>query len=142
MPTFADIAETFRAAGTDLRLELMRDYAGQLPVLPDTYAEMRDAGLGAVPECRSAVFLHVTVEEGRMQIHADAPREAATARAFVAILREAFHEAPPVAARTAPDSPLDEMGLSGDLGLQRTKGLRAMYRRVRQAAIEHAPKQA
>ena len=122
MPTFADIAETFRAAGPDLRLELMRDYAGQLPVLPDAYAEMRDAGIGAVPECRSAAFLHVAVEAGRMEIHADAPREAATARAFLAVLREAFHEAPPTTVRVAPDRPLDAMGLSDQLGVSRESG--------------------
>ncbi len=134
MSTFADIAEPFRAAGPDLRLELMRDYAGQLPPLPEAYAEMRDAGLGAVPECRSAVFLHVALKEGRMQIQADAPRAAATARAFLAVLRKAFHEARPAAVATAPADPLRAMGLVDQLGRQRIRGLRAMYRRVRQTA--------
>ena len=142
MPTFDEIAETFQNAGADLRRDLLRDYARRLPPLPDAYAEMRDAGLGAVPECRSAAFLHVAVEAGRMGIHADAPREAATARAFLAVLREAFHEASPATVRTAPDRPLYAMGLYDQLGMQRKSGLRAMYRRVQQAATEHAPKQA
>lgn len=121
-------------AGPDVRLELMRDYARRLPDLPEAYAEMRDAGLGTVPECQSPVFLYVDVEEGRVQIHADAPREAATARAFLAILREAFHEAPPDAVMAAPETPLDQLGLSDQLGLQRTRGLTAMYQRVREGA--------
>lgn len=142
MAPFADIADAFRVAGPDLRLELMRDYARRLPVLPAAYAEMRDAGLGTVPECQSPVFLYVEVEEGRVRLYADAPREAATARAFLAVLHEAFHETAPDAVCAAPDRPLDEMGLSGALGLQRKKGLRALYRRVRRAATEHVPTQA
>jgi len=134
MATFADIAETFRAAGPDLRLELMRDYAGRLPDLPDAYAEMRDAGLGTVPECQSAVFLYVEGEGEHVRIHADAPREAATARAFLAILHEAFHEARPSAVEAAPDDPLRRLGWADRVGLQRKKGLTALYRRVRQAA--------
>lgn len=134
MSTFAEIAETFRAAGPEFRLELMRDYAGRLPDLPDAYAEMRDAGLGSVPECQSPVVLYVEVEDGRVQLHADAPREAATARAFLAILREAFHDARPTAVETAPDDPLEQLGWADQVGLQRRKGLTALYRRVRQAA--------
>jgi cysteine desulfuration protein SufE len=136
MPTFEEIAETFRHAGADLRLDLLRDYARQLPPLPAPYAEMRDAGVGGVPECRSAAVLFAEVEDERVLLYADAPREAATARAFLAILHEAFHEKAPATVRTAPDRPLDEMGLSDALGLQRKKGLRALYRRVQQAAAE------
>lgn len=135
MPTFAEIAETFRAAGPDLRLELMRDYARQLPDLPEAYAEMRDAGIGTVPECQSPVFLYVEVEEDHVLVHADAPREAATARAFLAVLHEAFHEARPGAVEEAPDDPLEQMGLADRVGLQRRKGLTALYRRVRQAVM-------
>lgn len=133
MPTFAEIAETFRAAGPGLRLELMRDYARQLPDLPEAYVEMRDAGIGTVSECQSPVFLYVEVEEDRVLLHADAPREAATARAFLAVLHEAFHEARPAAVEDAPDDPLEQMGLADRMGLQRRKGLTALYRRVRQA---------
>ncbi|MFB6249198.1 MAG: SufE family protein [Salinibacter sp.] len=134
MSTFAEIAKTFRAAGPDLRIDLLREYAGRLPPLPDAYAEMRDAGIGSVPECRSAAFLHVEVEDGRVRLYADAPREAATARAFLAILREAFHDASLSAVRTAPADPLARLGLAEQLGLQRKKGLTALYRRVREAA--------
>ena len=133
MATFAEIAETFRVAGPDLRLELLRDYARQLPDLPKDYAEMRDAGLGTVPECQSPVFLYVEVKEGRVLLYADAPREAATARAFLAVLHEAFHEARPADIEEAPDDPIEQMGLTNRLGLQRRKGLTALYRRVQQA---------
>ena len=133
MAAFDEIAETFRAAGPDLRIELMRDYASRLPDLPATYAEMRDAGLGTVPECQSPVFLYVEVEDECVQIYADAPREAATARAFLAVLREAFHEERSSALTEAPDDPLEQMGLADQVGLQRRKGLTALYQRVRQA---------
>lgn len=137
MSTFAEIAETFRAAGSDFRLELMRDYAHRLPDLPAAYAEMRDAGIGTVPECQSPVFLYVEVEDGRVQLHADAPREAATARAFLGILREAFHDARPAAVEAGPKDPLEQLGWTDQVGLQRRKGLTALYERVRQA-VENA----
>lgn len=136
MSTFAEIAETFRTAGPDFRLELMRDYARRLPDLPNDYAEMRDAGLGTVPECQSPVVLYVEVEDERVRLYADAPREAATARAFLAILREAFHDARPAAVRAAPDDPLEQLGWADQVGLQRRKGLTALYRRVRRAVEE------
>jgi len=47
----------------------------------------------------------------------------------------------PVAGYAAPDRPLGEIGLSDALGLRRKPGLRALYRRVRRAAIKHAPRQ-
>ena len=131
MPTFADIAETFRMAGRDLRLDLMREYAHRLPELPEKYAEMRDAGLGTVAECQSPVFLYVEVKDGRVRLYADAPREAATARAFLGILHEAFHDTPPSAVRAAPSDPLVSLDLAEHVGLQRRKGLRALYQRVR-----------
>ena len=132
MPKFNDIAAPFRMADRDFRLELLLEYAEKLPPLPERYHELRDAGLNMVHECQSPVFLMPEVEEGRVRLYADVPRNAPTARAFTSILHEAFDGAPPADVEEAPEDALQQLGLSKLLGMQRTQGLAAIYRRVRE----------
>jgi cysteine desulfuration protein SufE len=131
MPTLEEIAEPFQMVDNDMRLELLLEYAEKLPPLPDEYHEMRDAGLNMVHECQSPVFLHIEVEDDTVQLIGDVPREAPTARAFVSIMREAFHGATPDAVSDAPPDALRLLGLSGLLGMQRTQGLSAIYQRIK-----------
>ena len=131
MPTLEEIAEPFQMVDNDMRLELLLEYADKLPPLPDDYREMRDAGLDMVHECQSPVFLHIEVEDNTVQLIGDVPREAPTARAFVSIMREAFHGATPEEVADAPSDPLRLLGLSGLLGMQRTRGLSAIYQRIK-----------
>jgi cysteine desulfuration protein SufE len=131
MPTLEEIAEPFQMVDNDMRLELLLEYAEKLPPLPEDYHEMRDAGLNMVHECQSPVFLHIEVEDDTVQLIADVPREAPTARAFVSIMREAFHGATPDEVAEAPSDPLRLLGLSGLLGMQRTRGLSAIYQRIK-----------
>jgi len=73
-----------------------------------------------------------------VQLHADVPREAPTARAFVSIMREAFHGATPEEVAEAPPDVLRLLGLSGLLGMQRTQGLSAIYRRIKNEVARKA----
>src|SRR4051812_10844104 len=69
------------------RIEMLIDFAKNLPPLPDRLAAHKDAS-HRVEECQSPVFLFVELEGGRVAIHADAPIEAPTVRGFVALLVE------------------------------------------------------
>jgi cysteine desulfuration protein SufE len=131
MPALEEIAEPFQMVDNDMRLEMLLEYAEKLPPLPDDYREMRDAGLNMVHECQSPVFLHIEVEDDTVQLIGDVPREAPTARAFVSIMREAFHGAPPDEVADAPSDALRLLGLSSLLGMQRTRGLSAIYQRIK-----------
>lgn len=131
MSTLEDIAEPFQAVDRDMRLELMIEYAEKLPPLPEKYHELRDAGMHMVHECQSPVFLTVEVEDNTVHLYGDVPRQAPTARAFVSILKEAFDGATPQEVAEAPDDALRLLGLSGLLGMQRTRGLSAIYQRVK-----------
>lgn len=130
MPTFDDIAAPFRMVDRDMRLELLLEYAEKLPPLPGEYESLREAGLEMVHECQSPVFLHVEVN-GSVRLYGHVPREAPTARAFVSILHEAFDGADPKTVDDAPDDPLRQLGLAKLLGMQRTQGLSAIYRKVK-----------
>jgi len=131
MPTLEEIAEPFQMVDNDMRLELLLEYADKLPPLPEEYREMRDAGLNMVHECQSPVFLHIEVDDDTVQLIGDVPREAPTARAFVSIMREAFHGATPDEVAEAPSDALRVLGLSSLLGMQRTQGLSAIYQRIK-----------
>jgi cysteine desulfuration protein SufE len=131
MPALEEIAEPFQMVDNDMRLEMLLEYAEKLPPLPDDYREMRDAGLNMVHECQSPVFLHIEVEDDTVQLIGDVPREAPTARAFVSIMREAFHGATPDEVAEAPSDALRLLGLSSLLGMQRTRGLSAIYQRIK-----------
>lgn len=131
MATFEEIADTFQSVEPDFRLELLLDYAEKLPPLPERYHALRDEGLGMVHECQSPVFLQVEVEDDTVHLYADVPREAPTARAFVAILHEAFDEQPTTVVHDAPDDVLRQLGLRTMLGARRTRGLSAIYQQFR-----------
>ncbi len=138
MPTLEEIAEPFQMVDNDMRLELMLEYADKLPPLPEDYRAMRDAGLNMVHECQSPVFLHIEVKDDAVKLIADVPREAPTARAFVSIMREAFHGATPDEVDEAPPDALRMLGLSGLLGMQRTQGLSAIYQRIKNEVAKKA----
>ena len=67
------------------RIELLIDFAKNLPALPDRLIAHKDA-THRVEECQSPVYIFVELDGDRVSIHADAPIEAPTVRGFVAIL--------------------------------------------------------
>ncbi len=131
MPTFDEIADVFQSADPELRLELLLDYSDRLPPLPERLHPLREAGLEMVHECQAPVFLHVEVGEDAVHLFPSVPREAPTARAFCTILHEAFDGASPEAVAAAPTAALHRLGLDRLLGMQRVRGLSAIYQRVK-----------
>ena len=123
--------DRFRRAGREMRLQLLLGYAKRFPELPPELVEARDAGLNRVHECQTPLFLWVGVEEGRVRIHADAPREAPTVRGFMSFLIDVLDGEPPQAAADLPDTLLEDLGLGEVLGVMRTQGLGAVIRRVK-----------
>jgi cysteine desulfuration protein SufE len=122
----------FRSLNREMRLQALLGYARKFPEIPEELTEARDAGLGRVEECQTPLFLWVSVtEEGLIQIHADAPREAPTVRGFVSFLMELLNGQPADTIAKLPQDVLSEMGLAEVLGVMRTNGLSAVLYRVR-----------
>ena len=119
----------------DLRLEILMDYANLLPPLPAVYHPLRDAGFNMVEECQSPVFLMIEVRDGLVSIIADVPEEAPTTRSIVSILVQAFDGRPAETVLEAPANLLHALGLSRLLGMVRTRGLTAVYQRVRREVM-------
>ena len=123
--------ERFRALSPELRLQALLAHSNRFPELSDELRAARDRGLGRVEECQTPLFLWVGVEEGRVRIHADAPREAPTIRGFVGFLVEALDGGPVSAVADLPEDVMDRMGLNEVLGPLRTRGLGTVIRRLR-----------
>jgi cysteine desulfuration protein SufE len=123
--------QRFHALPRELRLQALLAQAKRFPELPPELAEARDRGLGRVEECQTPLYLWVGVEDGRVRIHADAPREAPTVRGFVGFLVEALDGADPAIVAELPEDLMERMGLAELLGVVRARGLGAIIRRIR-----------
>lgn len=122
----------FRSLGREMRMQQLLRYAKRFPDLPEELHEARDRGLGRVEECQTPLFLWVSVDdEGRVTIHADAPREAPTVRGFVGFLMDTLEGAEAEEVAALPDDLMERMGIADVLGVMRTQGLGAVLRRVK-----------
>jgi cysteine desulfuration protein SufE len=123
--------QRFHALSRELRLQQILAHAKRFPELPPELVAARDRGLGRVEECQTPLYLWVGVEDGRVRIHADAPRDAPTVRGFVGFLVEALDGADPAVVADLPEDLMDRMGLAEVLGVVRARGLGSIIRRIR-----------
>ena len=138
MPRWREVADEFAFVDGPMKLELLLDYARQLPELPDRHKAERDAGLGRVHECQSPVFLFPEVEGEAATLHAYAPSEAPTARGFVSLLKEVVDGQPPDDVAAIPDDFLQQLGIGQQLGMMRLQGLTAVLYRVKAGIAQAA----
>jgi len=115
-----------------MRLQLLLQYAKKFPELPEDLKEARDAGLNRVQECQTPLFLWVSVQDGKVRLFADAPRDAPTVRGFMGFLMESLNGVEPDQVADLPNDLLDRMGIGEVLGIMRTQGLGSVIRRVKE----------
>lgn len=133
MPTLDTLIPRFKAADRSTRLETLLDYSRKLPPLPERLEAEKDRGDHRVHECQTPVFLWVELEDGKVHIHADVPRESPTVRGFISLLARALEGAAPEDVARIPDDLLDQLGLSETLGMTRTQGLTAILQRIKRS---------
>jgi cysteine desulfuration protein SufE len=131
MSKLDEIIQEFEELDAREKLELLLDFAENLPELPERYEAERDAGLHRVPECMTPTYLWVERNDGRLEIHAWVAPEAPTVKGFVAILVEAFNGATVDEIAAAPADVLHRLGLAPILGMNRLRGLNAVQQRIR-----------
>jgi cysteine desulfuration protein SufE len=139
-PTSLDeIIEEFADLDSRERLELLLDFAENLPPLPERFREERKQGKNRIQECQTPVYLWVEVEQGRVQIYGDVAPEAPTVKGFVAILVEAFSGRTPEEVLAVPQNVLSRMGLIEALGMLRSRGLSGVLKRIREEIEKRQP---
>lgn len=106
------------------------DYGNRLAPLTPEYAALRDSGAFIVHECQAPVFFMAEVKGEVLHVEVDAPIEAAIARGFSALLKEVFDGLPVQNGIEIPENMLEALHIEKFLGLQRRRGLGAIYKKV------------
>jgi len=138
MPTLKTLIPRFQAADRQTRLETLLDYSKKLAPLPQRYEAEKQLGHNRVDECQTPVFLWVEIDDGRVHIHADVPRESPTVRGFISLLARTLDNETPEAVAQLPLDLLDQLGLSETLGMTRTQGLTAILHRIKRSVASAA----
>ncbi len=80
----AEVVSDFKEVTGQDKLQLLLEFAGELPPLP---ADLEEAAMEPVPECQSPLFLHVDADDrDHVRLYFSAPPEAPTTRGFASIL--------------------------------------------------------
>jgi len=132
-PRLQEIVEDFALAEGREKLELLLQYANELPPLPAWLKEHKER-MEPVPECMTPVFAHAEVENGAMRYYLDVPDEAPTVRGYAAILSQGLNGLAPEQILNVPITFYERMGLSGVLSGQRLNGMRAILARLKHYA--------
>lgn len=132
-----NIIEEFSSASSEEKLELLLEFAMDLPDLPEELHHARDT-MEQVHECQSPVFLHASLHDGRMVYHIDVPREAPTVRGFASLLHSGLNGATPDAVAATPANLYQQLGLHKVISPLRLRGLTALMHRMKRNAEELA----
>lgn len=128
-PVLAEIRDDFLALPEPERLQLLLEFAGELPDVPERY-EGHPEMYERVAECQSPVFIVLAVEDGIVQMHATAPMEAPTTRGFASILVQGLSGLTAEEVLAVPsDYPLT-IGLTRAVSPLRIAGMTGMLRRA------------
>jgi cysteine desulfuration protein SufE len=119
------------------RIDLLIDYAKNLPSLPERLVALKDAS-HRVEECQSPVYLFVELAGDRVSLYADAPIEAPTVRGFVSLLLDGLNGATTDEVLGVPADLVERCGLGEVLGMLRVRGLTGVLRRIKREVARAA----
>ena len=126
----AELSSDFASLTVPERLDLLLEFADNLPDVPQRLADHPDL-LERVVECQSPVFLLVGVEGGIVFTHFTVPREAPTTRGFASILHSLLDGRSVEEVLGASDSIPDSLSLSAAVSPLRLRGMRGMLARIK-----------
>ena len=127
----AEIREEFLALSERERLQLLLEFANELPALPERYEGHPDL-MERVVECQSPVFIFIEVDSGGLvHLHATAPAEAPTTRGFASILAQGIDGLTPEQVLDIPDDFPNTIGLAQAVSPLRVRGMSALLARAK-----------
>lgn len=130
------VIEDFATTPREMRLELLLEYAGRVPPLPEQLSAHRDR-LEKVDECQTPFFLAVEIDgTGRAHIHFDAPPEAPTVRGFAGILAVGLSDVSAADLVRVPADISSRLGLTELVSPLRLRGMAAIIARLKRLTAE------
>jgi len=135
-PRLQEIVDEFNAVPDKDRLQLLLEFSGELPPLPERYAQDRNL-LEPVPECQSPLFLAVEVQnDDTVRLFFDAPPEAPTTRGFAGILHAGLDGLSADEVLATPAEFSSQLGLQELVSPLRLRGMAAMLGRIKRQVRE------
>lgn len=136
--SLAAISEDFLALQDGDRVQLLLEFATELPGLPERYAEHPEL-FERVEECQSPVFIFVEVDERDIvHVFATAPEQAPTTRGFASILVKGLSGLTSAHALDVTDDFPQMLGLAKIISPLRLRGLSGMLWRIKRQIREKA----
>jgi cysteine desulfuration protein SufE len=135
-PRLQQVADEFNAVPETQRLQLLLEFALELPPLPARYAAQHDL-LEPVPECQTPLFLAVEVNpDATVHLFFDAPQEAPTTRGFAGILHAGLDGLNADEVLATPGEFSSQLGLQDLVSPLRLRGMAAMLARIKRQIRE------
>lgn len=129
-----DIISDFQLSEGREKLELLLQYAEQLPPLPARLQDRRDE-MEAVPECMTPVSVLAETDDGSMHFYFDVPEESPTVRGYAALMADGVNGATPEQVLAIPADFFQQMGLDQVLTQQRLNGIQAILAHMKRLAL-------
>jgi cysteine desulfuration protein SufE len=134
-PKLAELVEEFSTAPREVVLEMLLEFADEVPPLPAELAAHE--GMEQVPECQTQFFLKADVQpDDTVRTYFDCPPEAPTTRAFAGILAEGLAGASTAEILAVPDDLYAKMGLATAISPLRIRGGTAILARLKRQVRE------
>ena len=127
------IIEDFQFCEGREKLELLLQYAEELPPLPERF---KDRPVDAVPECMTPVAIYAETQDGKLKFYFDIPPESPTVRGYAAILLEGLDGASEEELLSIPGDFYQQMGLHTVLSYQRISGMASILAHIKQIAVQ------
>lgn len=139
-PKLREIVDDFALAEGSEKLDLLLEYAEQMPPLPDRFQQQRDQ-MEQVHECMTPVFVIAELDDHGMHYFFDIPPEAPTIRGYAGLLSRGLDGATPEDVLQVPIDFYEGMGLQDVLSPRRLNGVHAMLAYMKRLAQREMIKQ-
>ena len=126
----AEFRDEFLELPESERLELLLEFARELPPVPERFAEHLEM-YERVAECQSPVFINIEITDGAVVMHATAPPEAPTTRGFASILAQGITGLTPDEVLAIPGDYPQTIGLTRAVSPLRIGGMTGMLMRAK-----------
>lgn len=131
----AQTRDDFLDLGDKDKIQLLIEFAEELPDLPPRYADHPEL-LEKVEECQSPVYIFVEVENNKVAVFATAPEQAPTTRGFASILAQGLTGLSVEEALNIPDDFPSTLGLNTLISPLRVRGMTGMLWRMKRQIRE------
>jgi cysteine desulfuration protein SufE len=134
-PKLMEIISDFEISEGREKIELLLQYAGQMPGLPEHIQKQHDT-MDFVEECMTPVYVIAQPDENGMHFYFDVPAESPTVRGFAAIMALGLDGVTPVEILHLPNDFYQLMGLDQVLTMQRLNGISAILAHMKRIAYQ------